>query len=58
MSFHINSNYVFIPLGIGGVTSCLLKSRREAIKNPGGWKGDPVEGNHDELLGTLGQVSL
>ena len=41
-----------------GVTSCLLKSKREATKTPGGRKGDPVQGNHYKLLGTLGQVSL
>ena len=27
-------------------------------KTPGGRKGDPVQGNHYELLGTLGLVSF
>ena len=35
-----------------------IKTGGNKNKTPGRRKGDPVQGNHYELLGTLAQVSL
>ena len=58
MTFCIKSNYVFIPLEIGGLPHAFQNQNGKQQTTLGGRKGDPVQGNHYELLGRLGKVSL